>query len=222
MTPRRRLVGPLRRGAARAIACIGLGFAPLPLEAQPVDLAEMLALCQDQTGNIEKRIAACTLVVDADTIAQDMRIEALMNRGTALEVREDPEAARADYTLVIALDPGNALAYYNRGNVHARQDQPEQALADYDKAISLDGNDGDFFTNRGLIHTELGHFEKAVADFDRAIELGLNEAAIWSARGLANERLGRTQDATSDYRKALVLDSQDADALEGLERLASR
>jgi tetratricopeptide (TPR) repeat protein len=216
------LTGPLRHLVSSVAACLILVTVPPALAAQPVDLAQMLALCQDDSGETEKRLAACTLVIDDKSVEQDMRIEALMNRGTALEARGDYGAALEDYSIVISLDPASALAHYNRGNVHGRMARPEKALADYDKAIALDPKDADFYTNRGLTHADLGNYEKAIEDFDRSIHLGLVEAAIWSARGLANERLGRTADAKADYRRALELDDQDEEALGGMERLGSR
>lgn len=207
---------------ASAAVCLALSGSTISFAAPPVDQAELLALCQDDSGEDEKRLAACTIIVDDTSADVDLRIEALLNRGTVREAAEDYDGALEDYSAVIGLNPASALAHFNRANVLGHLERPQDALKDYDKAIELDPKDGDFYVNRALVHSDLGDHLKAVEDLSRAIKMGLEEAAIYTARGQANEQLGRTDAAIADYRTALTLDDDDDDAKQGLDRLKDR
>ena len=59
------------------------------------------------------------------------------NRGAANSCKGNHDAAIADYTDAILLDPGFANAYYNRGVVHRKQGQQAKAEADFAKAKEL-------------------------------------------------------------------------------------
>lgn len=190
--------------------------------AQAPNVAQLLAQCQDDGGNAEQRLAACTAIVEQVSNDEDLRIEALMNRGIVREGRSEIDGAIEDYTSIIALDPTNALARFNRGNAYGRLGRTADAVADYDKAIELDPKDPDFYINRGFSHAEVGEHLKAVADFARVIALGIRDASVFTARGLSNEKLGRIAEARSDFHKALELAGDDDDARDGLQRLTSR
>lgn len=222
----RRIVRDLVRrpmGAMSAATfCLTMTAASHATWAQAPNVAQLLAQCQDESRNAEHRLAACTAIVEQMTNDEDLRIEALMNRGIIREGRAETERAIEDYTSIVALDPTNALARFNRGNAYGRLGRTAEAVADYDKAIELDPKDPDFYINRGYSRAEIGEHLKAVADFDRAIGLGVTDGSIFTARGLSYEKLGRIKEARSDFHKALELAEDDDDARDGLERLSSR
>jgi tetratricopeptide (TPR) repeat protein len=65
-------------------------------------------------------------------------VEAYVNRGRALNHRNDFRNAVNDYDRAISLDPNNAVAYYNRGSLYTVLNMPSLAAKDYAEAIRLD------------------------------------------------------------------------------------
>ena len=64
---------------------------------------------------------------------------ARLDKAASSEGNDAPEAAIADLTEAIRLDPKDAAAYYHRGRAWSLQPEHEdQAIADYDRAIQLD------------------------------------------------------------------------------------
>jgi tetratricopeptide (TPR) repeat protein len=61
----------------------------------------------------------------------------LMNRAGALETI-DQDASILDYTLVIELEPENALAYARRGITNLEKGRKPEAAADLKKAFAID------------------------------------------------------------------------------------
>lgn len=60
------------------------------------------------------------------------------------------EAALADYSAAIAVDPGSCYALYNRGITHDRLGAYAAAVKDFSAALSLDPSNADFYHNRGF------------------------------------------------------------------------
>jgi tetratricopeptide (TPR) repeat protein len=214
----------LRRGRRMGLAAAVLVLSgacqlagSIPASAQGI--AEILAQCQNTSSTSVRRLDACARLIDDKSVDVEIRIEAMLNRGTVLESQGEDMAAIEQYTLALELDPANALAHFNRANVLDLIGQTERALRDYDRAIELDPSDPDFYSNRGLALLEAGNAIKAIEDFDRALKLGSPEAATLVARAAAYEKAGRSSAAIDDYRKALALESSNAEAAEGLERL---
>ena len=59
-------------------------------------------------------------------------------RGILHTKLNDLEAALADFSSVLKLEPANVSALYNRGCIHDQLEQYEAALDDYSKALELD------------------------------------------------------------------------------------
>ena len=74
------------------------------------------------------------------------------------------EAAIADYTVALALDPCAAFAYYNRGIARDRLNELPGAVADFSAAASLDPRNADFFHNRAFSLRKLVRCSVELAD----------------------------------------------------------
>lgn len=181
--------------------------------------AQALAACQDGQAAPAKRIASCTQLSGDKSIDNEIRVEALINLGLAMEASGDDQGATRAYTDAIALDASSSVAFFNRGNVLDRLGQTERALADYNKAIEQDATDPDFYNNRGLLLMEMGQAAKALDDFNAAIRLGLADAGVFASRAGALEKLGKKAEAVADYRKAIELEPGNTEAQEALKRL---
>ena len=66
------------------------------------------------------------------------------------------EAAIADYTTAIRLNPTHCRAYYNRAFSYDRIQQYGAAIADYTKALEIEPNNATAYHNRGSLHERLG------------------------------------------------------------------
>jgi tetratricopeptide (TPR) repeat protein len=134
-------------------------------------IADQLAACKKENGDTQKRLRACSWIIDEAKDNEDIRIEAQLQRGVLYERAGDKEAAIKDYSQAIALDPTNALAYFNRGNVYDQQGEHDRAIADYTQAIKLDATDPDVFNNRGQVYDGKGEYALAIADYSESIRL---------------------------------------------------
>jgi len=94
------------------------------------------------------------------------------NRAKAYEgISLLPEAI-ADYTSVIAINPGYLDAYINRGVIYGQLGRFEEALPDFNRAVELDPTSAAARYNRGLVYKNLGDMDKAREDFQAAMSLG--------------------------------------------------
>ena len=83
---------------------------------------------------------------------------------------EDAEAALADFSTAIELDPSLTSAYSSRAHILSQQDDAKAALADYTSLIEQIRKRFRLL-RQGNAHREAGDVEAALADFTRAIEI---------------------------------------------------
>ena len=138
------------------------------------------------------------------------------NRGIAYEDEGDYDAAIADYTKAIQIDPKYADAYYNRGNVYSKQKGDyDAAIADYNKAIRIDPKSpksADVYSNRGTTYENKGDHDAAITDFNKAIQIKPDDAVAYNNRGNAYDEKGDHDAAIADYNKAIQIKPDYAEA----------
>ncbi len=134
------------------------------------------------------------------------------NRGTTYFNMEDYQAALADYTRAIELNPQFAAAYWNRGISYYDLEDYQAALADFTRAIELNPEDAAAYYNRANIYDDLEDYHAALADYTRVIELNPEYAAACYNRGLTYSKLEDYQAALADYTRAIELNPQHAKA----------
>ena len=198
------------RTAAHWIMCSALlailsNLAPAHAE----NIGQNLARCQDQAVPAKQRQAACSSLIDDQTLDVGARVEALLNRGMMHESTGENTEALADYTTAADLDPDNELAFFNRGNVYEGLGQFEEAIRNYDRAIDLNAHDADFFNNRGRAWESLGKIEKAMADFGSAIRIDPKHGSAYVNRALSLADTGEHATAIKDFDKAISLGVDD-------------
>ncbi len=125
------------------------------------------------------------------------------------------EAAVADVSRVIELEPNYEWALYHRAWTYAALLQHEKAIVDYSKAIALRSDIAGFWLKRGESWAALGQAERAVDDFTQYIELIGNNSYYkpvlpYMLRGDGRLRLRRVEQALADYEEALRRDSSNA------------
>lgn len=144
--------------------------------------------------------------------------EDLRDRAQTHAQKKDFDAAMADVTRAIELEPEHAKAFSFRGRLHEAKREYDEAFADYDKAVTLVPNDADFHRDRGDIWWERKDFEAAFRDYDAAVEHDADNATNWFKRANARFMLKHFAEAIADYDKAVELKPDFAAAAKNREQ----
>ncbi len=107
------------------------------------------------------------------------------------------------YTVCIALQPKNAIAYFNRGMTWYSASQFESSAEDYAKAYSLAPSWHWSRLNRALSLHKLGRLNEALAELDVAIDKGYATVSVYRLRGQIQAALGDSEAAKLDFMNAL-------------------
>ncbi len=117
-------------------------------------------------------------------------VEAHFHRGVAYGSKGAHERAIADFTKVIALDPGSVVAYYNRAEACKEIGEYDRAIADYTDAIRLKPEWAPPYRGRAEVRQTVGDLDKALLDRIRVVELAPHSpeahfglAKVYWARG---------------------------------------
>ncbi len=127
-------------------------------------------------------------------------------RGTAKAQLNDPQAAIADYSIAIKMNPRLLLAYNNRGNLYQYLGELERALADFSQVLKIDSRSAIAYNNRAIIYTQHGQFAAAVADYQKAIELQPDFVSAYNNLGNNYCQMGKYSEAIAQYSQAIVFD----------------
>ncbi len=125
------------------------------------------------------------------------------NLGLALAKLNLHKEAIACYNAAIALDPGNAIAFYNCGNSWLHLEQHAEALKNYDQAISINPSYAEALSNRASVFRAMKLLPEAIANYNRAVALAPKNARVLNNRGVVWMELNRPEDALNDYNFAL-------------------
>lgn len=162
---------------------------------------------------------------DMDDLDEAVRLapddpEVYIDRGLALDAMCLDEAAEADFSKAIKLDP-HSPAYILRAKSRMLMGMYRQAIGDVEKIMRMipdDGGDevgramrGEALTMRGHCHNGLGKHWRAVRDLDQAVERCPESFQAYYFRGLAKEDMGRMEEALADYDEAIRLDPEITD-----------
>ena len=77
---------------------------------------------------------------------------------------DDPAIKELDKK--IALNPGDAAAYYKRGQLYAQRGDFSRAVKDFDEVIRLNPKDLEAFNNRCWARAMIGELQPALKDCD--------------------------------------------------------
>lgn len=149
------------------------------------------------------------------------------NRGVALSVLKDFNAAIADFDSTINLTPDMTLAYLGRSaaltqraymvrmqhdestdkvksqmNVSAVRHDLQMAINDLDKALTLNPRLVYAWFNKGNIYYSLGDYTSALECYNRALELRSDFPEAYYNRGLTYLSLGNRESGRADLSRA--------------------
>lgn len=153
------------------------------------DVFERLGDCQDDEIDGRERVQICSHIIDDASLPEDLRAEALVNRGIVHLEDAKPDLAMADFEQAIAFNPSYPVAHAYRGEAHKAKGQFAKALSDYDTAISLDAASADLYAYRGEIHRRMGALDKARVDYEAALKLEAgHDVAVLGMRALGAKK----------------------------------
>jgi tetratricopeptide (TPR) repeat protein len=189
---------PITASAAFAILFGASADAQIPRE---------WAQCIGREGPIpELVIRGCSAIIEARQEEPRKMATAFNNRGVAHRLKRDYDAALADYTEALRLNPASASAYNNRGIIFRIKHDYDRAIADYDHAIALNPDYTAAFYNRALAYTDKPDYGRAAEDFDVVLKVNPNNALAQYARGLMLLKKGDTDAGNRDITAAKTID----------------
>lgn len=136
--------------------------------------------------------------------------ELIRKRGLERLDTGDYLGAIEDYTLILANNPNNAIAYNNRAIARYNLGEYQGAVEDCNRAIQLKPNEAAYYFNRGLARFNLQDYRGAISDFSEVIRLKPADADAYFYRGEAHRLSGNYRQAIADYKEALRYNPNEA------------
>jgi tetratricopeptide (TPR) repeat protein len=125
-------------------------------------------------------------------------------RGMRSFLRNEPDAALAEWAAIIAEDPeGAASAHFFRCQFHLVRGELEEALSDVNRALVLAPQDAPTYARRGEIYHHMNRDAEAVANFLRAAQLNPDNLSALSGLGVCRFAEGDWADAIRWYTRAI-------------------
>lgn len=122
------------------------------------------------------------------------------------------DAAIAEFTKALKINPRDAAAYNARGATYHFKKQYDDAIADFNAALAIDAKHSHAHNNRAEAYKEKGQYDLAIADYSRALQINPMNAKAYKNRAETYVRKGQYNSAIADYTKLLEIDPKDATA----------
>jgi tetratricopeptide (TPR) repeat protein len=198
-----------------ASALLGLSLVTAFASAQHATAAIDSSLLKSQEGTaallrgkFDQAIASFDEALKDSSLPAQRQASLYSDRGVAKWRLKQLDAAIADLTKAISLNPDFATAYNNRGNIYLELNRDEDALKDFNKALSLSQGFGPAYANRGNARDRLNQTEQAADDFHKAIELMPGNAIPYNGRGKVALALGEPYTALRYLNRSIGLNGQ--------------
>jgi tetratricopeptide (TPR) repeat protein len=115
------------------------------------------------------------------------------------------DAAIAEYTKALEIDPENAEAFDRRGNAYYQKGDLDHALPDFNQALTFNPRSADALLHRALVHMARGFYDLAVVDFNNSLDIVPYVLDGLLNRGICQVKLGDHAAAVNDFRLILHL-----------------
>ena len=166
----------------------------------------------DAKDDPDRMISGCTRLLASRSLRAQLRAAALNNRGIAYGLKNDFDAAIADFSETLRVDPKHITAYFGRGFAYQSKGDLDRAVADYDEAIRLNPKDAVTFVRRGFAYQAKGDFDRAMADFDEAIRINPRSTDAHIGRGWTYKTHGDVDRALAEFDETIRIDPRNAAA----------
>jgi len=133
------------------------------------------------------------------------RADELLQQALALHQQGQLALARAQYDVILTIQPNNAEALHLLGIIAYQTQNHQRAVDLIDQAVALSPDNAAYYSNRGLALHALNNFAAAIAGYDQAISISPDFADAWYNRGLALQELKEPESAIVSYDKAIEI-----------------
>lgn len=117
----------------------------------------------------------------------------------------DFEAAVADYTDAIRVNPYKSKYIYYRGLAYFELGNYEKAKKDFQTTLAMDGANADLYVKLAYLKQQENDLKGAIEDYTKAIEFNPKFAAPYYYRGLIYLQVLLHDKACADLKKAINL-----------------
>jgi len=161
----------------------------LPPEGDAMDDLLVKALSQHNAGQYASAISLYNSILN---MATQEHVQAIVrvHRGMAYFAEGDYEAALADFTESIRLNPQNAKALYHRGVTLQVLEDYEAAREDLSQAVRLNPFQFDALFQRAQTYYHLGDYSRALDDCEKALLIDPDSTQAQRFCKLLKSRLG--------------------------------
>jgi tetratricopeptide (TPR) repeat protein len=180
-------------------------------KASPADELRHQCAGLDNTP-ADKRISACTAVIQADQETQASLATLFLNRGNAYRMKADNTRAVADFDQAIKLVPSYVVAFNARGLARQSLRNYDGAISDFSQAIVLNPMFAGALANRGSAYWAKGDRSAAMADFNQATTVDPMSTYALEIRGRAYRLAGDFDRAIADFDQMIRLQHNNAGA----------
>jgi tetratricopeptide (TPR) repeat protein len=149
-------------------------------------------------GDLDRRIRACTSLIQQQGLSIDDLVTAYTRRGGAYTQKGQPDPAIADFTSALKYRPNSVETLDGRGWALNFKGEFALALRDLDQAIRLRPRYFYAYNNRGWAHNGLHQYGEAVADLTESIRLHPSFEYAYRNRSFAYRELGQLKEAITD------------------------
>jgi CHAT domain-containing protein/cytochrome c-type biogenesis protein CcmH/NrfG len=129
----------------------------------------------------------------------------LLMIGYEYEALKEYERASNIFGKIVALDPGDYLAWSSLGRSYMGLRRYERAVDSFEKAISLRPDQYIRYAELGWAYYHLRRFAEAAVAFDKAVKIEPRDPAGYHSLGLAYLELGHYDHAIPMFEKGLLL-----------------
>jgi tetratricopeptide (TPR) repeat protein len=140
------------------------------LAVDPQDLKD----CQD-SADIPRMIAAYTTLAQDTALNPGARSMALLKRGFGNFALDHIDAAQADFSEAIKLNPKNNYAHHELGLILVKKGDLTHPIASLTEAINIDPTSAASRFSRGQVYMSEDELDEAIRDFTDAIALGADK-----------------------------------------------
>jgi tetratricopeptide (TPR) repeat protein len=170
------------------------------------------AISQCEAKSPPDIIAGCSKILDAGQEMGAYLFEAYANRAGAELAELQPQAAAADASKAIALNPENAKIYVTRAAAEVAQNDFAAAIADTTRSLALEPS-AQARSLRGKAEGAAGDWGKDDADQTAALALDADFVHAYWLRALAEQVLHDFPASDADLQKFLAAKPDDLPAL---------
>lgn len=133
------------------------------------------------------------------TVADSNIVKQLFFSGLRDKLNEDYARGLISFDKVVAIDPGNAAAFYEIALLNYRMERFPEAEAALLKAVAIDGNNVWYWKLLAEFYKHNGNMARLVTVFDRLIALSPEEQTLYFDKSNAFLIQGKMQEAMTGY-----------------------